>query len=644
MIKFGRLSIKNFMSIRELVSLELSPPGLFLITGRNLEEGIVSNSNGAGKSTLLEALVWVLFGRTIRPVNLDDIVNRDVGCDTHVSIQFSIDEDYYLVERFRKHSHYNNNLMLFRNTLSLTKANMKNTQEMLERILGINYRTFVNSVIFGHGLTDFFTTLNDNAKKELLEDILELNIFSNCQDVNKIKLKMFDHSIIKVNNTIVQNETLLRKIVSDLEGINAKITELEKQELEEKGKLQSELDKQIAFFSELSGIESSIRREIKEIAIELQEKEAKLIPETQRIEKDLVYIKARLETLKFQEESILKEIGTVNEKLSKIKDVYLGNKCSFCGQIITEEQMPCVQSSTIAALAEKNSLLESIRKDTNMYLEKSKELVISEKDQEDLRRYTNIGQRRTELQNQLMDIAVQGASCKTEVKSLRSRLKESSSITPFYELRSSLEKQFEECKVAVSKLVSARHNLVERRKYFEFWDVGFSYKGIRAWALNSYLPYVNRLINNYANLIGLGNITIELYPVVAKRAGDEIDKIELVINGGIPYGSFSSGEQRRIDLSILFAMQELLYNRTSNPINILFFDEIFDTLDETGSSMIIDVLDVLCSKFYDSVFVISHNEWLKPYFANHIQVVKENNTTYIETQKDDFIIERGVSY
>src|SRR3990167_9110720 len=171
-----KVFIKNFMSIEE-ATISYSG-GLVLVEGVNKDDSS-SDSNGSGKSVLLvESLVWGLWGKTVRGIGYDKVVNRWVGKNCLVKIYLSVGKDKYIIIRYRKHKKYHNIVRVFCNGRDLTKIEVSETQEYINEIIGYDFEIFVRSILFAQEDIKDFALMTDVELKDLFDKILGLSIFN----------------------------------------------------------------------------------------------------------------------------------------------------------------------------------------------------------------------------------------------------------------------------------------------------------------------------------------------------------------------------------------------------------------------------------------------------------------------------------
>ncbi len=186
----------------------------------------------------------------------------------------------------------------------------------------------------------------------------------------------------------------------------------------------------------------------------------------------------------------------------------------------------------------------------------------------------------------------------------------------------------------INNLQTNKKDLDDKIENLKFWVESFGNSGIKSYLLDSVTPFLNNKTNEYLSKLAGSTMRIEFSTQTRLANGELRDKFEIqLLNqvGGNSYESNSEGEKRRIDLAISLALQDLIRSRSNSKLNILLYDEIFDSLDSVGCENAIQLLTDIQGKV-DSIFVITHNDILKSYFDKYLQVVKENGSTSVKKE------------
>jgi DNA repair exonuclease SbcCD ATPase subunit len=188
-MRWDYIEINNFMSIRNAV-LNFEKQGLVLVEGQNLTSEAFA-ANGVGKTTaLVDSVLYALFDTTSKGIKADDVINRQVGKNTVVTLTGYKGEDQYRIERYRKHTKHKNKVLLFRNNIEITEKSTADTNKAIEKIIGTDFNTFVNSIFFAQGSgVGGFANASDAERKKLLENLINLEIYGKAQDIAKDRVK-----------------------------------------------------------------------------------------------------------------------------------------------------------------------------------------------------------------------------------------------------------------------------------------------------------------------------------------------------------------------------------------------------------------------------------------------------------------------
>jgi len=628
-MKFGNLIIQNFMSVKN-TSVNLSDQGLTLIQGRNYDSQAF-DSNGSGKSTVFcNAVSWVLFGETLNNLKADDIVNRISNKNTYVSLNIVDDQsNQYRIERYRKHKEHKNHVFVFFNNKDISAKSDTDTNALIQDIIQMDFMSFTNSIIFGQGLIKTFSNCSDAEQKKILERMLQIDIFKKCQDKAKEKVGKIvsDTNILeeKINSTkysmsLIEAhiEDLIKKDTELRVQTEGKVKELESQKEEYQAELQTSLDNPPPNSVVLGDELASLR-------VKIQEYED--------------YVKYKNE-LTSEAKMLTKNIDITSKSMDKfldeIEDIQNGGIvpkiCETCGQ-----SLPADDPDKIIKHIYNKFKQEMTKKD-----EYSKELVETEelitkldiliegmdevkKNYDELHaKFLTINQEVKLWQAYQSSVKLQITSIEAQVSNLKKSL-ETTYTDIIEENRKKLNEETENLKKHEQEIVI----LKSKRGLYEFWVTGFGNSGIKSMLLDSVTPFLNQRANYYLSKLADSTMEVLFNTQVKLKSGETRDKFSVeVMNkfGDLTYKGNSSGEKRRIDLSVSLALQDLVASRSKNTINMVLYDEIFDNLDSTGCEKVIELLHEM-SASKDSIFVISHNDILKNYFDRTLTVEKRNGET-----------------
>ena len=518
------------------------------------ETTLIIGENGAGKSTVLDALCFALFGKPFRTISKSQLVNTVNAMETVVEIEFSIASRKYKVIRSIKP----NKFEIWQNDKMLNQeANNRDYQKILEQqILKLNYRSFTQVVILGSSTFVPFMQLKARFRREVVEDLLDIKIFSMMNMLLKQRLKDLVIELQEVEYNYKLSGEKISMQQSYIENIknNAGIIIKEKQSNYDSNFI--ELDKKINNKKTLEETQKTLFESVED-QINIESKDVKL--------KDL--------------RSTLVEKQKEKDKMIAFFEKH--DDCPVCTQDIPKD----FKSEMITTKEkEKKEIVNGLTK-------MEEELDKTQSRLSEIVKVTN------EIQDNSIQIAQLNTSIK-ELEKFQERL--SNEIT---ELEKSTVNNSDEEKLKVLKeefdgIEKNRKDLKEEKVYKEASRAMLQDTGIKTKIIKQYLPIMNQLINKYlASMEFYVNFTLD-------ENFDETIKSRFRDN--FNYASFSEGEKMRIDLALLFTWRAIAKMKNSTNTNLLILDEIFDSsLDSAGTDEFLKILNTLEG---ENVFVISHKQ------------------------------------
>ena len=545
MIIFEKVRWKNFLSTgNQFTEIDLN---------RN-ETTLIIGENGAGKSTVLDALCFALFGKPFRTISKSQLVNTVNAMETVVEIEFSIASRRYKVIRGIKP----NKFEIWQNDKMLNQeANNRDYQKILEQqILKLNYRSFTQVVILGSSTFVPFMQLKAKFRREVVEDLLDIKIFSLMNMLLKQRLKDLVIELQEVEYNYKLSGEKITMQESYIENIknNAGIIIKEKQKSYEDNS--KKLDEKVNNKKTLEETQKTLFESVTD-QINIESKDVKL--------KDL--------------RSTL--IEKKKEKDRMIKFLSENEDCPACEQHIDKDfkdKMIDIKKD------ESNNILDGLYK-MESELDKTQS------------RLGEISKITNEIQDNSIEIAQLNTSIK-ELEKYQERL--SNEITELEKstINNSDEEKLKTLHEEFSGIEKNRKDLKEEKVYKEASRAMLQDTGIKTKIIKQYLPIMNQLINKYlASMEFYVNFTLD-------ENFDETIKSRFRDN--FNYASFSEGEKMRIDLALLFTWRAIAKMKNSTNTNLLILDEIFDSsLDSAGTDEFLKILNTLEG---ENVFVISHKQ------------------------------------
>ena len=558
---------KNFLSTgNTFIEIPLDKDSTTLIIGEN----------GAGKSTILDALCFGLFGKPFRNINKPQLLNTVNGSSCLVEVEFDVGRKNVKVVRGIKPNVFE---IYVNGKMYNQDANVRDYQKYLEQqILKLNYQSFTQVVILGSSTFVPFMQLKARHRREVVEEILDIQIFSLMNMLLKQKLKSIDEEMRNVNyefELTSEKISLQENYIEDLEANKNKI-------LKEKISQSFEMDNKLFIKKE------TIRN--------LEERNGELAKEISDISKT----QNRFEKLKGIQ-ATLKEKHRAHTKLI---DFFENNTdCPTCQQHIDETF--------------KNNMIDNKKDAASKVSFGMQELVDELATTEKTLAYCNDVISR--IQETTVEIAKENSSI-VELEKYNTKIKTEIEHLQTDNVEKEDHEKLKSLKKELALIDKQKSKLREDKTYSEAARNMLTDTGIKTKIIKQYLPIMNKLINTYLT-------SMEFYVNFTLNENFE-ESIKSRYRDDFTYASFSEGEKMRIDLALLFTWRAVAKMKNSTNTNLLILDEIFDSsLDNTGTDEFLKILNTLGN---ENVFVISHKQdALADKFRNTIKFEKVKNFSHV---------------
>jgi DNA repair exonuclease SbcCD ATPase subunit len=561
MITFKKIRWKNFLSTgNQFTEVDFQEKNTNLIIG----------TNGAGKSTILDALTFSLFNKPFRKINKPQLLNTTNEKDCVVEIEFNVNNREYLVRRGMKPNIFDIEV----NGKPLHKeADDRANQKILEEsILKVNYKSFTQIVILGSSTFVPFMQLTTANRREVIEDLLDIRIFS------------------AMNNLIKDNIRTQKEQIKSLE--------LKKQTLKEKETMQREFIEELENRgnANINANKEKITNLYKEVGIYMEEndKTNEQVEDLNKSQEELIDASKKLVKLNNLRGKISQKVSTITKEHKFFTE---NTVCPTCTQDIEE-------SFRLNRIEDVQNTAKEL-KDGYEELEKTIKF-----EQERERQFNALSQEITKLTHGISQNNTRISLNQRQIRDLENEIQ---TITENLANRNSEHEKLEEFKESLQKTFEY---LAQKKQEIVYYDFAYSLlkdDGVKTKIIKKYLPFINQQVNRYLQMM-------DFY--INFHLDEEFkETVKSPIHEDFSYSSFSEGEKMRIDLALLFTWREVARVKNSVNTNLLIMDEVFDSsLDGFGTEEFLKIIRYVIKDA--NIFVISHKTDLHDKFESVIKFDK----------------------
>lgn len=613
-MRLRSLSIHNFGSIRS-ATIDFDKLG-----GVTVVEG----PNGSGKTyAFIEAPTWLLLGKTVRKISADSVKTKGVKEKTVVSGIVDLDDGRTLyVQRSRPGG--------LQYGFSASLGTDKCSQEDLENLLGVDYKLFTTSVVFGGAGVSSFCGLTDPERKRVLDRILDTERYLKAGVVASDKLKIIRNKMEELQTRyalLSRNRNTVKRDLDDIISQEAAFADKRRDAI-------NDAKREIRTLKDLLGGQTErlavIVDKQKKVAGEYEERHRRWEARIERGEKSAKRAREIVAIALADYRLAEKELEESQEVLDRIDSEYdVPDVCPTCGT--PRESWPDPKLKPV----DREGPLKRVEKAHVAFRSAKKAHIASRKNLDECDRFLREeGGKEPEapssekVEGQKKKIAV----TRTRIKESKKRLKSlrSENRNPYTEMRRRREREIKTLRRRV-KLYRTKFERVQNdAEIMAYWSKNF--RNLAAMLLDEAAPFLGERSRKYAELLMDGRITINFDPSKQGR-GKSFLPVIVNNNGGDSYDESSKGERARIDLCILLALRDLMESRLTGKFSQIFLDEVFDGLDDEGIESVTSTLKrVFKGK---SVFLITHNPSLKNAADHVIEVVKYKGETVLTEAADE---------
>jgi DNA repair exonuclease SbcCD ATPase subunit len=561
MIIFEKIRWRNLLSTgNQFTEVNLNKNSTTLIVG----------NNGAGKSTILDALCFVLFGRGFRKINKPQLINTTNEKDCLVEIEFKVNTIHWKVIRGIKPNIFE----IYRNGSVLDQSSSAiDQQKWLEQsVLKMNFKSFTQIIILGSSNFVPFMQLTAASRREVIEDLLDIKIFSSMNVIIKEKIRSLKEEIktLELKKESVKDKVEMQKnFIDELENLGNANINANKEKI-------ANLDKEIGdYMEENTSNEDPLRALIRE-------------------QDDITGYAEKLRKLGNLKGKISQKVSTITKEHKFFTE---NTVCPTCTQSIEEE----FRLNRIKDAQDKAKELQSGYKELE-------EAIKEEEDRE--RQFNELSKEISKLTNGISQNNIKINGLRRQIQNLESEIQ---TLTENLANRNSEHDKLEKFK---NDLKSVYDDLSGKKDLIQYHDFSYSLlkdSGVKSKIIKKYLPLINQQVNRYLQMLDFYiNFTLD----------EEFNEtVQSPIHEDFSYSSFSEGEKQRIDLALLFTWREVAKFKNSTNTNLLILDEVFDSsLDGLGTEDFIKIIRYVVKD--SNVFIISHKAGMEDRFESVLKFEK----------------------
>jgi DNA repair exonuclease SbcCD ATPase subunit len=530
---------------------------------------LIIGTNGAGKSTILDALTFSLFGKPFRKINKPQLINSSNDKDCKVEVEFSIGKNEWKIVRGIKPAVFE----IWRNGSILDQSAALDQQKWLEQtVLKMNYKSFTQIVILGSSTFVPFMQLSAAHRREVIEDLLDIKIFSSMNLIIKEKIRQSkeDLKLLELKKETLKDKVKMQKdFIEELENRGNANINANKEKI---ANLDSEIDNHI---KQNSSLEEPLRENIRE--------QDKITGYAEKLRK-LVNLKGKLS----------QKVSTITTEHKFFKE---NTVCPTCTQEIDDD----FRINKINDAQNKAKELQS-------GYQELEEAIKEEEERE--RQFTSLSKEIKKLTDAISQNNIKIHGLRRQIKDLESEVQR---IAEQLKNRNTEHEKLEAFKENLNKTYD---DLASKKDLIGYYDFTYSLLkdgGVKSKIIKKYLPLINQQVNRYLQMMDFYiNFTLD----------EEFNEtVQSPIHEDFSYASFSEGEKMRIDLALLFTWREVARMKNSVNTNLLIMDEVFDSsLDGFGTEEFLKIIRYVIKDA--NIFVISHKTGLEDKFESVIKFEK----------------------
>ena len=621
---------ENYGSFHGAHTFTFADRGTTLILGRNLDDPR-TKSNGAGKSTIGDALEWCFFGVVPRDDTADSVINDVAGKGLSVTVQVQDDDGKIIqIQRTRGVKSMKDGPRVWLNGGDLTKLDASATQEVIERLLGLDQQVFRAAVFFAQGERFCFADAKPSERDEILTKVLQLGDLDRCAEILEKRLKDEEFKLVAL-------DAKLNSVQANIQHWNnAHVAAAQRHVVWAQGQQHHIAQVQ----QQLQQVDAHLAQMVPVVVPEMPQPQPVPPPAAMRD------IDNQLQKMDAQAQQLDRDIGEARGRYSDLKrraDTLIAKgvgTCGECGQAITAQHIEAEKArmlSTLEAMIVSGKALGEARAQVDLarqQLVKDRQHLDAQWQAAKQKQAADLAVARQTVQHaqQQRQLYEQALAHRNNVQA--SLLSAQNAKNPEDATLSSIHSDLNKLHTEMNGLVEQRAQLLDSVTHLRFWKTGFGAKGLKSYVLDSRLEEMTIEANRWVQLLTGGAVWVRFETQKQVGVGKKaklVNEFNVRVFRHNPDGttternfkSWSGGEKHRIALGIDFALARLIANRAKRRYNMLILDEVFQkSLDSSGKEAVAEMLQHLAQE-KSSIFVIDHDVIFQGLFETTVVVEKK---------------------
>lgn len=626
---FKDICYANFFSVTEEIHLPLQNQGLVLVTGEN-HDSSAADSNGSGKSTIFEALVWCLWGRTVRGESGDAVININAKKDCYVFLTMLDGTQEYTVKRFRNHHQFKNSLQLWSGSTDISEGTSTLTQTKVDELLSIDFDSFIRGPMQPQGAFKRFSQMTDSEQKAIMETAMQLGVLPAALEIVKDQINRVQLTMQAITTQLhnLQHEHALVtddlvKVTKERDSINHKLL------MYKATTLNSTLWAIEKYDEAWDSYEPVIDCwPLEGTLLTLEDLNKKLV---EQWDKDLTLINAEVVVANSEFLALQNNLKDARVSLASLKKLEIGSACPTCLQQVTAQNVDGCISALETKIVDISLALDQSKEQYNRKLEKQR--LRRRSASESIERSMAMVHQAKDNLSAAKNVANKNAECDKSIEATSAVLAIRITTNIFdphmdWIIQEKTEK-LGDINSAIKRVQANAGSSDNLLQHLYFWKTGFSNSGLKSRILQSITPFMNKQADIFIRDLTDGELQITFNTQTQLKSGQMREQFSVEVtnkNGARTYDGSSGGEKARADLAITLTLSDLVASRSKKSYPQRWFDEPFEALDEAGIEAVMELLAKMVTNC-GTIFVITHQDTMKSLFNKVITVAKRNGVT-----------------